>query len=432
MLVEFSVKNFRSIKDLQTISFVASALKSSTENEQVDKNNIVELEGGGKLFKTIGIYGANASGKSNIVKALDSFVKVLTSQPSSVSNLRELCQPFLFQDQAEETESFFQIVVLVRGVKYRYGLTVKVNPEELSFTPERSTEIVCSEWLYSEKKGKSNSVLFQREGTKIVKNTLQSKTKIPNSLPSKHTLFLNFAAAFDAHSDCYFITDHLRRLFISNFEVNHDKFRWLSVAQMQSVENKNRFIGFLSSFNLNYEDIFLEEDVSKFPIYPQDKIVLKKNFHSESQAQSVWLNLKAHESAGTQKMFDLAGLLLVAFSMPESACIVLDEIDGNFHPSLLIQLVNLFNNPAFNRSNTQLLFTSHDTNLMSPKIMRRDQFFFTEKREDNSSRIYSLSELRGVRNDADFAKQYLSGYYGALPVLENFYFNKSNELTQDE
>src|SRR5690606_5492801 len=137
---------------------------------------------------------------------------------------------------------------------------------------------------------------------------------------------------------------------------------------------------------------------------------------------------KENESAGTQKMFDLAGLILRAFSLDDPAFIILDEIDSNFHPSLLIQLINLFNNPDFNRSNTQLLFTSHDTNLMSPKIMRRDQFFFTKKKEDHSTRLYSLSELKGIRNDADFAKQYLSGYYGAIPILENYCSNKSNEI----
>lgn len=427
MLVEFSVKNFRSIKELQTVSFVSSALKSSPENEYIDENNITKDT---KLFKTIGIYGANGSGKSNIIKALDSFIKVLVSQPSSISNLRELCQPFLFQENASETESFFQIVLIVKNVKYRYGLTVKINSDQSGPNPEKSSEIVTNEWLYSDKKGKS-TVLFQREGTQILKNSLQSKTKIPTSLPFKHTLFITHASAFDTHGDCFYITDHLRRLVTSNFEVNHDKFRWMSINQMQDKEYKEKFINLLSSFNLRYDDVFLEEDTDDYTfkeVYPQDKIVFRKNYLQTNKMQSIELNLKENESAGTQKMFDLAGLILRAFSLDHPAFIILDEIDSNFHPSLLIQLINLFNNPDFNRSNTQLLFTSHDTNLMSPKIMRRDQFFFTEKKEDHSTRLYSLSELKGIRNDADFAKQYLSGYYGAIPILENYCSNKSNEI----
>ncbi len=432
MLIEFSVQNFRSIRELQTISFAASALKSSQENEYVDDRNVVDYNGF-KLFKTIGLYGANGSGKSNVIKALNTFVEVLAGQPSSVSNLRDLCQPFLFQENALDTESYFQIVLLIKGVKYRYGLTVKFNSEHSSNTPDKSSEIVTNEWLYSDKKGK-NSILFQREGLQIIKNSLQSKTKIPTSLPFKHTLFLTHAAAFDTHGDCFLITDHLRRLVTSNFEVNHDKYRWMSVNEMQDSETKHRFIKLLSSFNLSYDDISLEEDVNDYGflnIYPQDKIVLKKNFLRNSNIKSVELNLKENESAGTQKMFDLAGLLLRAFNLSEPAFIILDEIDSNFHPSLLIQLINLFNNPNFNRSNSQLLFTSQDTNLMSPKIMRRDQFFFTEKKEDFSTRIFSLAQLKGIRNDADFAKQYLSGYYGALPILEDFCVSEKNDRSDE-
>jgi AAA15 family ATPase/GTPase len=136
--------------------------------------------------------------------------------------------------------------------------------------------------------------------------------------------------------------------------------------------------------------------------------------------EPIHLNLKNNESAGTRKLFDLAGLILSVFNNPTPVFIILDEIDSNFHPSLLIKLISLFNNPKYNRSNSQLLFTSHDTNLMSLAIMRRDQFYFTEKKDDESTRLYSLADLKGIRNDADFAKQYLAGYYGAVPVLEDY------------
>ena len=140
------------------------------------------------------------------------------------------------------------------------------------------------------------------------------------------------------------------------------------------------------------------------------------------------MNLEYRESSGNKKIFDLAGLLLVAFNMGNTPfLIVIDEIDSNFHPSLLIKLIEMFNNPKINKNNSQLLFTSHDTNLMSPSIMRRDQFYFAEKQEDESTRLYSLADLRGIRNDADFAKQYLAGYYGALPVLNDYTEVEKNE-----
>src|SRR5690606_26972633 len=122
MIVEFSVKNFRSIKELQTISFSKTGLKSSEKNQQVDINNIAS-DGGMELFKTIGVYGANASGKSNVIKALDLFIRTITREPSSQSNMSDLCAPFLYQGDAENTESFFQLMIIIDNVKYRYGLT---------------------------------------------------------------------------------------------------------------------------------------------------------------------------------------------------------------------------------------------------------------------------------------------------------------------
>jgi AAA15 family ATPase/GTPase len=157
---------------------------------------------------------------------------------------------------------------------------------------------------------------------------------------------------------------------------------------------------------------------------------LTKTFINKSNQEiEVELNLENNESDGTRKIFDLAGLIYVAFNMAKGGLIIIDEIDSNFHPSLLRKLIEMFNNPDVNKTNTQLLFTSHDTNLMTPNLMRRDQFYLAEKKLDESTRLYSLADLRGIRNTADFAKEYLAGMYGALPVLEDF---KSENLDNNE
>lgn len=431
MIVEFSVKNFRSINEIQTLSFATTGLKSAKEYSYIDTNNINTYKDT-SIFNVLGVYGANASGKSNIVKALDYFIKTITSQPSSQSNLDSLCQPFLYQENSENTESFFQIIIIINDVKFRYGLTVKRNLNSKQLDQNNSTEIVTNEWLYSNK-GKNMSSLFLREGKRVIKNSLQNKNKIPQSIPYEHTLFLTHAAAFDTNGDCKHITDYLRGFFASDFEIKHDKFRWMSIRHLEKNSKlKNKFKQLLSSFNLKYDDIILDDDIEidYKKVFPQDKISLVKEYRNNQILNKVNLNLKFHESAGTQKMFDLAGLVLLTFALPQSAFIVLDEIDSNFHPSLLIKLIGLFNDPEINRSKSQLLFTSHDTNLMSPSIMRRDQFYFTEKKEDNSTRLYSLADLKGIRNDADFAKQYLAGYYGAVPILEN-YCNALNPIDNE-
>ncbi|NDV60596.1 ATP/GTP-binding protein [Bacteroides sp. 519] len=427
MIIDFSVQNFRSINKIQTLSFVTTGLKSAEKHAYIDQDNIVNNEGL-SLFKTIGIYGANASGKSNILKALNHFIKIVTSPPSATSNLSLLWQPFLYQKDSDTTESYFQITLFIKGVKYRYGLTVKNDLSERNNLIGLNNIIIANEWLYADK-NKNMSLLFLRVGNEIVKNNLPNKNKIPSSLPYKHSLYLSHSAAFDAENDTNNIISYLSRQTLCNISGSSENFRWLSIFHLnENKQLKNNFINLMSSFNLNYKDILLDpETLKKFKYedeFPQDKIFLSKEFKEGNGLNRVLLNLEYHESAGTQKMFDLTGLLLLAFfSHEESAFIILDEIDSNFHPALLIKLIKLFNDPAINKLNSQLLFTSHDTNLMTPSIMRRDQFYFTEKQSDESTRLYSLADLKGIRNDADFAKQYLAGFYGATPSLNDYIIN---------
>jgi AAA15 family ATPase/GTPase len=414
MIVEFSVKNFRSIKDLQTISFVATGLKSPDEFSEVDENNIA-ADGGMRLLKTIGIYGANASGKSNIIRALDYFLEAIRNEASSESNLGNLCDPFLYQESAMDTESFFQIVLIIENKKFRYGFTVKRNPKYAlkGLTEKNSREIVTSEWLLGTK-DKNMGEYFTRKGMEITKDKLPNNENIP-PLQYEHTLFLTHAAAFDLLG----IGNVFRSYIITTAIVNkNDNFRSLTIIR---TDDNDDLLTFLSKFNLKYDNITIERDANTtdYPNISQDKIFLHKNFRNKNRDQIIKLNLGINESAGTQKLFDLAGLLLYAFHV-QKLFITIDELDSNFHPSLLIKLIQLFNDPLVNKKNSQLLFTSHDTNLMSPSIMRRDQFYFAEKREDDSTRLYSLADLKGIRNDADFARDYLRGFYGAIPILGDY------------
>lgn len=422
MIVEFSVKNFRSIKELQTISFVATGLKSAEKHKEVDKNNIAKV-GDMKLLKTLGTYGANASGKSNVIKALQYFIYAIVSEPTPTSHLNALCDTFLYQNSPEKTETFFQIVIVINSIKYRYGFTIKLSESTGSDTinSNKSREIITNEWLYG-KKDKNMRVLFQRENKKIVSNNLSNKEKIPTNLPYQHSLFLTHAAAFDEEGECQSVRNYFHTRCVQNFSLSHEPYRLMSILVLENKGTKE-FLNILSEFGLNYTDILLmkDDDFKMNEVFKQHNILLKKEYHDNNgKPQSALLNLQFNESSGTQKLFDLAGILLGMFNSPISFLISLDEIDSSFHPSLLIKLINVFNNPKINKSNSQLLFTSHDTNLMSPAIMRRDQFYFTEKKDDESTQLYSLADLKGIRNDADFAKQYLAGYYGAVPVLEEY------------
>jgi AAA15 family ATPase/GTPase len=150
-----------------------------------------------------------------------------------------------------------------------------------------------------------------------------------------------------------------------------------------------------------------------------DNIFFSKNKYNEKgEVDGVALMSLTDESDGTKKFYSFIGRLQAKFET--GGLYVCDEIDSNFHPTLLQHLIRMFNNPLINKANSQLLFTSHDTNLMDPGIMRRDQFYFTEKSSQDETILYALSDLKGIRNNADFARQYLAGFYGALPVLGNY------------
>ncbi len=424
MIIEFSVKNYRSIKDLQTISFRATGLKSPAGSE-TDSNNIV-TSNGVSLLKTVGLYGANASGKSNILMALSYFAQALYSNTSNSALIDRLYDPFLFESSDEG--SFFQIVLLLNGKKYRYGFVLNKVKEGLENGNPYNIEIE-SEWLYSNV-DKNMKRLFLRVGNEVKENNLPTSEgmTIPTKIPYPHTLFLVHAAAFDAEGIPALISTYIT-FYILNNSTCKRAFRGISINTIKNY--KEIFLEFLKLFNMNYDDIELIDDKSNanmdelnFPLY---KVLLKKASPIHNN-KSVSLNLEDRESAGTKKLFDLAGYLLRAlYGKPKQYLIIIDEIDSNFHPSLLIKLIGMFNNPKINRNNSQLLFTSHDTNLMSPSIMRRDQFYLAEKQNDESTRLYSLADLRGIRNDADFAKQYLAGYYGALPVLNDYMETEEDE-----
>jgi len=417
MIIEFSVKNYRSIRDLQTISFKATGLKSPAGSD-IDADNIVKSNGV-SLLKTVGLYGANASGKSNMLMALSYFTQVVGSLAIDSRGVRPLYDPFLFETSNEGC--FFQIVLLLNGKKYRYGFVVNKSDDASENVDSNGVKIE-SEWLYGNV-DKNMKRLFLRVGNEVKENNLPTSEGmvIPTKLPYPHTLFLVHAAAFDAKGIPEQIVSYLKHRIINNI-VYKNVFREVSISAIK--ESTPLFLSFLKRFDMKYDGIELIDDESypdnDYSNFPLNKVLLKRTIH-DGNNKPLSMNLEYRESSGNKKIFDLAGLLLVAFNMGNTPfLIVIDEIDSNFHPSLLIKLIEMFNNPKINKNNSQLLFTSHDTNLMSPSIMRRDQFYFAEKQEDESTRLYSLADLRGIRNDADFAKQYLAGYYGALPVLNDY------------
>lgn len=399
MVIEFSVKNFRSISNLQSISFADVA--------RVGRNS-------SRFFNSVGIYGPNGSGKTNILKALNLFLEAIVQDPSSFPTLFELHQPFLFDESQNDESSFFQIIFILDNVKYRYGFTIKNFIDESNILNQE----VESEWLFFFQ-GEDQFTIFTRKNESIIIKNKLKKSGYPK-IPHKHTLFLNFIAAIDRESICFSILSNFKNFTYFNHANSNENLRIHTLRLIEdNAGGKDDIIELINNFGIFIDDIYLNEDTSIDPstIYPLDKIDIYKDFFGKK----IKLNLFKNESSGTIRIFDLAGILVKIFQKTDKPYfVILDEIDNDFHPNLVMRILDMFNNPKFNKNGSQILFSGHETYVMSNKSMSKYQFYLTEK--DNftfSTRFYSLGDFKGVTNYGDFTLKYLSGFYGGIPILKN-------------
>ena len=411
MVIQFSISNFRSINKLQTLNFRATNLVS--ENKEVDKKNIVEI-GANKILKTIGIYGANASGKSNVIKGLAFFKNMVEHSLINENLSRNDISPFKLSVEKENHSGYFEIVLLLDSKKYRYGFTLTEEAE------------IASEWLSGPAEKKETYYFTRKKGEPLNINPLwfQEADDLPKEKLRNNALFLSFCASYDgpvSKAIKHFISQKIN----IDSSVSTNIFRSGSFLNKSSTDNlliegqKDIILSWMKEAGLIFSDVTLEKVEVSGRYYGNLVLLTKDIYNSQGNIKgSAIMNLDEDESAGTRKFYSYIGILHKKFE--EGGLFISDEIDSNFHPSLLRRLICLFNDDKINKANAQILFTSHDTNLMDPEILRRDQFYFTEKSLSEETVLYSLSDLKGIRNNADFARQYLAGMYGALPLLGSY------------
>jgi AAA15 family ATPase/GTPase len=416
MIIEFSLANFRSFRSEQTVSFRATGLTSDA-----DEKNIVEMDQRNKLLKIIGVYGANASGKSNLIKGLSFMQEMVDLSLESDSVIGWGFRPYMLSSDVLRKDGYFQIVLLLNGDKFRYGFTIS---DDL---------VVQSEWLFGPAR-KNETYYFKRKGSVIDVNDefFSEGLNLPKDKLREQTLFLTFVASYNGEVSKLlrdFISDkisidssQLSLKKINSVKVNVGRNRDLT-DQLVNSGQKEIVLNWLKEAGLYFSDVFVEKmQIGKR--FDANRIKLLKSVYDDNGdvIDSVEMDLESDESEGTQKFYSYIGDLYERFQ--NGGIFVSDEIDSNFHPSLLRQIICLFQDPSINRAGAQLFFTSHNTSLMNPHYMRRDQFYFTEKSIFDETRVYSLADLKGIRNHADFAQQYLSGFYGALPQLGDFLSNR--------
>jgi len=427
MLLSFSVSNYRSIRNTVTFSMEPLLSKSQKADNLIITDRYTGL-------KSAVIYGANASGKSNLVSAMG-FMKDFILGSATDSNIGSTIniEPFKLAEVVNPV-STFEIVLTDEDIRYRYG-----------FSCDRKH--VQREWCFQAKK-KAEYPLFLREGSEI---DIDPRFKEGNGLEKKtrdNALFLSVVSQFNGAISNLLIQWFRRLNCISGLD-DENYFRY-SVNQFNKADNRESVLSLLKAADVDIVDLDIvqsEIDVNKLPTnlpQPLKDLFLKSKGESitvrakhETFDQNMkpvgftFLDYHTSESKGTQKLFSLSGPLLN--TLKHGKVLVVDELDARLHPILTQVIVNLFNSRESNSKGAQLIFVTHDTNLINNKsFFRRDQIWFAEKDNGRATDIYSLAEymLPGregkVREDQSWDKDYIRGRYGGIPFIGDF-----NSLVSD-
>jgi uncharacterized protein len=414
MLIEFSVSNFRSIKDMQTLSFVATAM-----NEHED-THVFQANEKTRLLKSVGVYGANGSGKSNLVKALMAMLNFIKYSFKDEEVGGKVMETFLLDDESLDNDIFFQIMFILEGKRYRYGFTYRNNK-------------VNSEWLFGHIR-KNKGELFTRENREIDlnENSFEDATKLNvKNLEDEvidNNLLLNLYAKFGGVISKS-IKKYLEESYIISLGVLDNRFAKSSFQYLKDEEKKKGIIEFLNKADVGIKNILIEEkpiennlketlkNINENPdnIIDIVKIEVSSVRQKNNSEQTIDFPFEKNESEGTKRLLNFSGV--ITDSIQAGKILFLDEFDARLHPIITREIIKLFNSKE-NKS-AQLCFITHDTNLLDKDLLRRDQIYFTEKNLKSETSLYSLAEIKAVRNDASFEKDYIKGKYGAIPFVKN-------------
>ena len=419
MINKFSFENVLSFKEPQELSMIASAKKERLFD---DSQNYVENTKDIKTLSTAVLYGANASGKSNLIKALQHFRNFIVTGNKNLDSLEFAIPNFQLDAEKAKMPAQFEIECFWKDKSYRYGFSVLHSGVE-------------EEWLYV--KEKRESEVFYRKNQTF---TIPAKNKILNELTSKKMVhskafLVTIGAQFNDASCAGFLEWIYHFNIISGID---DRFyKTYTVKRMkESKEFSQKVVELIKFADFGIEDISINSipgQNNKFTVGGNSAVEVEPSSMDDLISKRFVINSKGHpelkefyfglfESEGTQKFAHIAGPILNV--LETGSVLVIDELDTKLHPELTERLVLLFHNKEINKNHAQLIFTSHNTNLLDAKIFRRDQIFFVEKDSFGASHLYSLADFKkdgkSTRNDENIELNYLKGKYGSLPFLGDF------------
>lgn len=397
MLCQFTVKNFKSIRDEMTFDMQATAISEHEDRVIKDKD--------GELYLPVSaIYGPNGGGKSNVLEALHILAaKVLRPLYATDDNSyhpfqmkKILIEPFAFGAEEKEAPTEFELFFRTKTAEYRYVLTVK-------------KDIVLYERMDRVRLDTGRrSALFERSDEGIELKGVFAKLKISDELSETLTLLSYLGITYRKNE---VIKDILNWFEYGIDFLNYgNPIQELRMAIANSDDVKSLVLDMIQEMDLDIVNFRVEEmENERIEVYTKHIV---DGYESE-------LNL-SDESSGTKKLFGL--LPFIADSLASGTTLVIDELDAKIHPALLRHIIMMFNDMEINRHGAQLIFTSHDLSTMNSEVFRRDEIWFVAKGNRQNSKLYSLVEFKNdkgesVRKDAKFDKQYLEGKFGADPYL---------------
>jgi AAA15 family ATPase/GTPase len=429
MLVEFTVGNYKSFKEPVNFSMVAAPL--TAKDKSLDHNNIVRVSNQLSILKCAGIYGANASGKSNLIKAIR-FMRNFVLNSSKETQFNDIIpiDPFRLSTETVDKPSFFEIVFITDGHRYRYGF-------------EANTERVINEWLFYVPKTREARLFERRDGKFRIMEDFREGKELHDKTRD-NALFLSVVAQFNG------ATSQLILKWFRDLNVISGLYDTMAqtqtISMLDSGHHKDDILQLIKSLDAGIYDIQINkepiddllptnvpttperirgafstifEELKKLskdrPLETIGLQAIHRKFNENGEVASLELfDVENNESDGTKKIIKIAGLLVD--TLLKGKTLIVDELEARLHTLITRSIINLFNSSATNSKNAQLIFATHDTNLLSKDIFRRDQIWFAEKDRFGVTHLYSLAEYK-VRNDASFESDYIRGRYGAIPFV---------------
>jgi AAA15 family ATPase/GTPase len=418
MLVEFRVSNFRSIRDEQCLSFVASTDKTHEDTHCKDTG----LPGVGRLLRSAVIYGANASGKSNLIFALMAMQRLVIHSTSLLeTQFQDLYTPFLLDQESRRLPTRFELTVIIGSLRYQYGF---------SFDAER----IHGEWLLVYRSAKaqrwfeyhynSDTGGYDWENFSVYfKGEKKGQRELWKANTRSRALFLTQAVQSNSRQLQPLFNWFAKDLITVPAGTEFNLLPTLS--RLEDPHYKEWVLRLMNAADIHISDIKVEnrrgqqielkfESGKVAEMRTMDGEIPEVEFcHKTDDGRAQWFD-RRFESNGTLRLLGYAAPLLDA--LENGKLIVVDEFDTSLHPLLARYLLQLLHDPELSRKGAQMWFTTHDSSLLDSHLLRRDQIWFVEKRKDQSSELYGLLEFSPRKHEA-IERGYLQGRYGGVPFL---------------